>query len=296
MTSSPPELTTQDLLAAASGRVPIALQAAAGQGLLSVLQDLIHTRCPDPNACSQALGNAAENGHVEAVRLLLPFSRPDYDKARAVRRAVKTGQAVCVELLMPLSRPEKYGDDIFHEAALHGHLDCLNAVEAFVSDSEIDASRALAAAAEGGHVDVVRHLLARSDPTAEKSVAMLKAVLGGHRDVVELLLPFGHTPEAMARSLAEALVRDDDGIATLLRTRGDSQVVNRAFRVLIENRQLPAADRLARDVALTVLAAVDAKDLAKLPRVVARLDSEAQRQALEQAMPAVDPQRARARL
>lgn len=47
-----------------------------------------------------ALTQAAMNGHVECVKLLLPFSNPKQHAARALERAVEGRHAKCVEVLL----------------------------------------------------------------------------------------------------------------------------------------------------------------------------------------------------
>lgn len=52
---------------------------------------------------SSALSLAALNGHIECVKLLMPFSDPKRSDSQALRWAVENGHVECVKLLMPAS-------------------------------------------------------------------------------------------------------------------------------------------------------------------------------------------------
>jgi hypothetical protein len=74
---------------------------------------------------SLALRWAANYGHTECVRLLIPVSHPADVGSQALRWAAMEGHAECVRLLIPVSDPKVFGSEALRYAALNGHLDCV---------------------------------------------------------------------------------------------------------------------------------------------------------------------------
>jgi ankyrin repeat protein len=74
---------------------------------------------------SRALSEAAERGHLECVRLLIPVSDPLADGSRALSEAAENGHVECVRLLIPVSDPLARDSVALRWAAVKGHADCV---------------------------------------------------------------------------------------------------------------------------------------------------------------------------
>ncbi|MDD4081916.1 MAG: ankyrin repeat domain-containing protein [Sphaerochaetaceae bacterium] len=114
----------------------------------------------DPNTCnSWPLRCAAEFGHLDIVKLLLPLSDVNTRDSEALRWATANGHLEIVKLLLPYSDPKIY-------------------------DSE-----ALMYATKNGHFEIVKLLLPYSNPKASDSVSLRYAAEKGYLDIVKLLIP-----------------------------------------------------------------------------------------------------------
>lgn len=68
---------------------------------------------------------AAEGGHLECVKLLIPVSDPKAADSQALCRAADNGHAECVKLLIPVSDPRADNSGALRLAVLSGHMDCV---------------------------------------------------------------------------------------------------------------------------------------------------------------------------
>jgi len=113
--------------------------------------------------------NAAFNGYVDVVRMLLEWTGPNGERVD----------------------PTADSNSPLESAAQEGHVDV---VQLLLNDSRVEPNTndnyALKSAARNGHVDVVQLLLndSRVDPTAEKNFAIRIAAVRGHLAIVRFLL------------------------------------------------------------------------------------------------------------
>ncbi|MDD4081743.1 MAG: ankyrin repeat domain-containing protein, partial [Sphaerochaetaceae bacterium] len=143
----------------------------------------------NPKACNRcALLNAAEFGHLDIVKLLLPYSDPKACDSYALRYAATNGYLNIVKLLIPVSDPKAYSSCALRNAALNGHLEIVKLLLP-VSDPKAYDSYALRWAARNGHLEIVKLLLPISDPKVYNSEALRYAAENGHLEIVKLLIP-----------------------------------------------------------------------------------------------------------
>ncbi len=128
---------------------------------------------------NDALQIASQNGHLEIVRLLLPYSN-NYNEA--LRLASQNGHTEIVELLLP--RSDNYNEAL-QSASYYGHLEIVKLLLP-ISDPMVDNSFALRMASEKGHTKIVELLLPRSD---NYNAALIWASKFGHLEIFKLLLP-----------------------------------------------------------------------------------------------------------
>ena len=149
---------------------------------------------------SEALRCAADGGHVECVRRLIPVSNPRGWNSVALRMAANNGHTDCVRLLIPHSDPRAYESEALRYASSHGHVDCVRELIPY-SDSRARNSKALCS---HGHTECVRLLAPVSDPRARDSRALCSH---GHIECVRLLAPVSDIGRALI--LADMYDRDD---------------------------------------------------------------------------------------
>lgn len=152
-----------------------------------------------------ALMLAAQRGHAECVRLLIPSSDCSLSNGHgtALMFAAEGGSLACVEALLPVSDARwrtPYGADAAMLAAKGGHEPCLRALLPHSSLADQDGSAlrdghghsALHYAAQSGSANCVRALLdAGADPSAldrHGQTPLFEAALGGHAEAAEALL------------------------------------------------------------------------------------------------------------
>ena len=178
-------------LAVADGNMPII--ASFTKGDLRLHPRLVHL--------------AAENGHLEVVRLLIEkgadATAEDDDKSTPLHYAAENGHLEVVRLLI-----EKGADataaNVYKSTPLHfggaenGHLEVVRLLIEKGADAtaeEGDKTTPLHYAAESGHLEVVRLLIEKgADATAEnygKKTPLHYAAENGHLEVVRLLIEKG---------------------------------------------------------------------------------------------------------
>jgi ankyrin repeat protein len=144
-------------------RLEQAAQLGAVDALAGALEDGADARSGD----SSALSFAAERGHAQCVRALIPVSDPVAKKSRALVVAAAGGHAECVRILIPVSEPKAGDSDALQWAANEGHVECVRLLIP-VSEPKAGDSLALRFAAQEGHAECVRMLLPVSDPVARR--------------------------------------------------------------------------------------------------------------------------------
>ena len=187
----------------------------ARMGDLLLVVDLIPSA--SPNQCSRALQYAAENGHADCVKALIPYSDPTAHNHWALFMAAAKGNLECVRLLAPFASAEEISTPLGW-AAGQGHLECVHNLSALTSDyhvavrqaaengrveclqfllslipspnpSSLSGDWALVDACTHGHTECVKLLLARRPPRSENIPGLLEAAHGGHVECVKLLIP-----------------------------------------------------------------------------------------------------------
>lgn len=92
---------------------------------------------------SYALQHAAQRGHAECVRRLIPVSDPLAEESMALRWAALYGNAGCVALLLPVSDALALRGDNSSMSALarcNGHLKVAEMIEAFIESQALSSS------------------------------------------------------------------------------------------------------------------------------------------------------------
>jgi ankyrin repeat protein len=155
-----------------------------------------------------ALMRAAEHGHAECVRALLPFSDPDAacDKHWVSHDGISYLDTPNLDWGSKVSARWVSETSALGFAALNGHLDCVKLLLPRSRDRcGSDGRTALMFAAAGGQAECVRFLMASADASDAKTTtsngysALMDAALYGRVDCVELLLPVS---DATARTAA----------------------------------------------------------------------------------------------
>lgn len=173
-----------------------ALNNAAQNGHVDVVELLLGDPRVDPAAHDHAaIVFAASRGHLYVIDLLLADGRTDPSALDnlPVFCAAHDGHTAVVQRLLQDARvdPSAHWSSALVAAAAEGHLAI---VELLLRDERVDPaalnSGAVRFAAEQGHLAIVKLLMAdvRVDPGAFNSEALYRASMGGHADVVEQLL------------------------------------------------------------------------------------------------------------
>ena len=159
------------------------LLAAASMGDDNMVRRLLVDSLPhEPHLKSIALRLAADKGHLECVKLLIPHSDPKADDSAALRWAAEEGHLECVKLLIPHSDPKADDSAALRWSANNGHLECVKLLIPH-SDPKADDSGALRLAAEEGNLECVRELMPHSDPVK----AVRYCIEDGDTDVADVI-------------------------------------------------------------------------------------------------------------
>ena len=117
----------------------------------------------DPKICdSWPLRCAAEFGHLDIVKLLLPYSDPKAKNSEALRYAAENGYFEIVKLLLPYSNPKVCNSEALRYATYGKHLEIVKLLLP-LSDAKAYNSWPLRCAAEHGYVDIVKLLIPVSE-------------------------------------------------------------------------------------------------------------------------------------
>jgi ankyrin repeat protein len=244
MTSSSPQL-------GASLMASVLLGKAASTGDTLTLQRLLDgvERMPRPDT-SVAMASAAEHGHIDAIRILLPFYEKGHQNSMALRLAARNGSIEMFELLQPFSNAQD-ASSCLAEAAECGHTEIVHKLLPAYATGDND-SIALTMAARKGHLDIVRMLLPVSDAKAQKSAALCGACAGGFGQIVALLLPLSN-PEDFVAAMACAVANKELDVGLMFHERCD---LNAVQRLLIKQGVRDETDMVAK-----LMAAKQAQDL-----------------------------------
>ena len=160
-------------------------------------------------------------------------ARADSNDGEALLRAATCGATEIVRMLLswPLhpARADCHNGEALLRASVRGHAETVGLLLSRMSTAPLKAETAMVCAADNGHSDVIRTLLAWDVAAVEwpTSQSLVRAAEGGHLHVVEQLLRLGVSVDCMN---GEALIRaaregHADMVRLLLRegARVDSQ-------------------------------------------------------------------------
>ena len=102
------------------------LHKAAEQGRIEAVQFWVdHANDVVSSEFDLALRLAAEHGHTECVRLLIPVSNPKANKSSSLWMAAEMGHLEIVKLLIPCSDPLALNSYALQVAVLEKRADCV---------------------------------------------------------------------------------------------------------------------------------------------------------------------------
>ncbi|KDO28615.1 hypothetical protein SPRG_06471 [Saprolegnia parasitica CBS 223.65] len=164
---------------------PSLLDGIAGRGFLSLVRSL-HERGLE---CStNAMDDAASNGHLEVVRFL-HFNRTEGCTVDALDGAILNGHLDVIRFLLE-HRTEGASPNVLDAAAANGHLVVVQYLHSLGSyDCTVDAVNK---AASAGHLEVVQFLLTNRNEGCSRDKVVEKALANGHLRTAEYLLSLGY--------------------------------------------------------------------------------------------------------
>lgn len=223
-----------------------------------------------------ALCDAAKEGHLNIVQLLiLVCDSKDYD-SMALKQAALSGHSDVVCELIPVSDPKANDSEALSAATRTGHLDIVRELIP-VSDPKADESAALRWAALYGHYSIFRELIPVSDPRAKNSEALQVAAQGGHHEMVRDLAPLSDVLGVFRAELENA----ESAIGTVYSMRSiDSILLNHSLVAV--DALVPHVSDLERDRAVKGL---PSSTVESMPRLRAWRDAQALRAQLPHAAP-----------
>ncbi|KAJ3308630.1 Dynein heavy chain 3, axonemal [Boothiomyces sp. JEL0838] len=186
------------------------IMQAAENGDVEIVKLLLDKA--DPAADNNyAIRLAAEKNHLEVVKLLLADSRvdPSANENSSIQWSSFNGSFEITSMLLKDSRVNPAVDANYpiRLAAQNGHF---KVVELLFKDERVDPSAldnyAIKFASENGHYEIVALLLTdpRVDPNAQDDYAIQLSAQYNHINVVELLLPFVDNPNTLRLVLKSA--------------------------------------------------------------------------------------------
>ena len=208
--NQPTQSVVYTLAMASSNNLSQTLDARAELGDLAGVASLLSLGSCSLAQASKALCEAAENGHAECVKILIPFSDPKARDSEALVSAARKGHAECILLLIPVSDPRDEDSQALCGAAENGHAECVKILIP-LSDPKDKNSRALRWAACNGHAECVKLLIPVSDLTSSLSMA----ARFDQAECVSLLIPESDVHER-AKALQEAIEHLNHDCAKLL--------------------------------------------------------------------------------
>lgn len=139
------------------------------------------------------LVRAAGAGNTAEVAHLIPISNPTHMFNLALRVAAQMGHVECVKLLIPVSLPVKSAPLL--NAVEKGHTQCVRLL--IPVTEEICIHEALCVAAQFNFIDCVKLLVHACDPTYKKSLPLQLAVEHNNQQCIDLLYDFSDPHQAL---------------------------------------------------------------------------------------------------
>ena len=199
-----------------------------------------------------ALQLAAERGHLEVVKEILPYASQK-GKDSALKRAAMYDRLEMVKELLPHAS-QKYKDKALWHAAWHGHLDVVKYLLSHASKKGIDEVLELAACK--GQLEVVKEILPYASQKGKDST-LKRAACKGQLEVVKLLIPQA-TQDGKNKALKEAAWNSHLEIVKEFLPHADQKGKDAALRTAAERGHLgvvkyllPHASQLVKDNALS---------------------------------------------
>lgn len=168
---------------------------------------------------SDRLIDAARQGRLEDVRVFMKGC-PREQKGVALRRAAEYGHVECVKLLIPVSNPKDLNSDALRLAAQNGHAECVKLLIP-VSDPYNQCSVALVCAALNRHAECVRLLVDVSQPKSDNSRALQWASFNNDPICFDLLYDVSD-PQAALNCMCDDL-ENPGPVTRLLRERMETE-------------------------------------------------------------------------
>lgn len=126
-----------------------------------------------------------------------PTYEEQMDYAKQLAKAVQRGRTEDVKTFLPFLSPTQ-GNRLLCYAVEDGYTDIVKVLIAATNPKENN-SIALSIAAHWGHVDIVKLLIPVSDPKDTKSTPLFEAVYNGHTDCIRLLIPVSNVSLVLKR-------------------------------------------------------------------------------------------------
>ena len=204
------------------------LLQCAKTGDLAGVERLLAVGADPCNNNSEPLAWAANNGHAECVKLLIPVSDPKAESYPALRWASKNGQAECVKLLIPVCDPKANSSMALLYGAQSGQAECVKLLIP-VSDPKAYNSRALRYSAMNGHAECVKLLTPTSDPLIEIKGLVGDAISSGNPAILSIMI--AHEPRLLKLMnlpslLEEAMAQKHAELAHLLSSIIEGQSIS----------------------------------------------------------------------
>lgn len=225
------------------------VMAAAKEGDAVTLRQLLEAGAScdiyDGYCCRGPLTQAAQNGHLACVKLLIEYGadiqEEDIEMDTPISLAAAAGQTECVRYLL-----EKGADvDSYSvngtpliQAAQSGSFECVKLLLEHGADVHVSVSygqSALKAAVECDSVPCVRILVEHGAKVTDADEfgfdEMMLAVMHGNEECIQLVLAAGGNPEYVGKQLEVSLfdaVNDDDvlRVRELLKQGADVNFIN----------------------------------------------------------------------
>lgn len=221
-----------------------ASRIAADAGHVDCLRLLIPRSKPNAQD-SHALAFAAAKGRLECVKLLIPVSRISSAKMQPLFLAAAGGHAECVTLLIPVSNAKNRILALFR-AAGEGRLDCVKLLAPTANQNDL--AKALCFAVDEGRIECAKFLAPLCNSQSDYCSALRNAAIHGHADCLTLLISTFQPNAEYSKILCSAASRGQaECVNVLLALVDPSADDHRALRHAVIAGHLESARLLLPD-------------------------------------------------